>query len=72
MAKQYITFSSVTHAMKAKTVLRSHGIYTEMVKISQTKTQRGCGYRLLLDKNVQKALTVIKSHGIPLTDSGSQ
>ncbi len=72
MAKKYMMFPSITYALKAKNILRSHGIYADMVKTSQFKNQKGCGYSLIVNRNFEKALTVLRNNGIEITDIGSQ
>ncbi|MBQ7522338.1 MAG: DUF3343 domain-containing protein [Clostridia bacterium] len=68
MSKKYMMFPSITYAMKAKNILRSQGIYADMVKTSQFSTQKGCGYSLVFNRNFDKALAVLQKNGISITD----
>ena len=64
MAKKHIMFPSVTYAIRAKSVLRSNGIYADMIKTSKFPSQKGCGYSLIVHKDFDKAVSVLKKNGI--------
>ncbi len=59
-----IAQSSLTHAYKGESVLRSAGVSVQIVRLSAEKTLRGCGYGLSVrDNELQKALSLLKSRG---------
>ena len=64
MAKKQIMFPSVTYAIRAKSVLRSNGIYADMVKTSKSPSQKGCGYSLTVRKDFDKAVSILRKNGI--------
>ena len=41
MTKQFISVSSITYAMKAKSILRNYGIYADIVKTSKISDSKG-------------------------------
>lgn len=59
-----IAQSSLTHAYKGESILRSAGISVQIVRLSVEKTLRGCGYGLSIrDSELQKALAQLRSRG---------
>lgn len=64
MTKQFISVSSITYAMKAKSILRNYGIYADIVKTSKISDSKGCGYSLVLLKNTDKAISILKENNI--------
>lgn len=68
MSRQLIMVSSITYAMKAKSILKNKGIYVDISKTSKHSVQQGCGYGLILSKNVDKAVKILKENGIDILD----
>lgn len=64
MSRQLIIVSSITYAMKAKSILKSKGIYVDITKTSKYSVQQGCGYALILSKNVEQAIEILKNNNI--------
>ena len=64
MNKAIVKFSSVTYAMKAKSILRDYGIYVDIVKSPKYSKQARCSYSLILYKNIDKAVKLLKENGI--------
>ncbi|MEE1056998.1 MAG: DUF3343 domain-containing protein [Acutalibacteraceae bacterium] len=75
MSRQLIIVSSITYAMKAKSILKNKGIYVDITKTSKHSVQQGCGYGLILSKNVDRAVEILKENGINILgikDDGSE
>jgi len=64
MARQFISVSSITYAMKGKSILRNHGIYADIMKTSKINDQKGCGYSLVLVKRVDEAVKILQENNI--------
>lgn len=68
MSRQFIMVSSITYAMKAKSLLRDNGIYVDIIKTSKYSSQGGCSYSLVLYKNFDKAVEILKENDIDILD----
>lgn len=66
MSKQMIMVSSITYAIKAKSLLRNNGIYVDIIKTSKYKDQHGCGYSLIINKNLDKAISILNKNNIKI------
>ncbi len=66
MSRQFIMVTSITYAMKAKSILRDHGIYVDIVKSPKYSKQARCSYSLILYKNTEKAVKLLKENGIEI------
>ena len=64
MARQFIMVTSITYAMKAKSILKDYGIYVDIVKSPKYSKQARCSYSLILYKNIDKAVKLLKENGI--------
>lgn len=60
MGKPVIIINSVTHAMKAKSILSKHGIGSEVLKNRTSSLNEGCSYNLVVRGNVYKAEEILK------------
>ncbi len=59
-----IAQSSLTHAYKGESILRSAGVSVQIVRLSAERTQRGCGYGLSVrDSELQIALSLLRRSG---------
>ena len=62
-----IKCKSVTHAMKGKSVLKSHGITAAVEKTSSSFSSTGCVYSLIIpDTNIAYSLSILKHAKIVL------
>lgn len=66
MTRQFIMVQSVTYAMKAKALLRNSGIYADITKTSKHSAQKGCGYSLIINKDFDRAVKILKENGIKI------
>lgn len=55
MKKYIIEFSSITYALKAKTLLENRGIFAKISKKSNLN-QTGCGYVLVANCDIDKVI----------------
>lgn len=59
-----IAQSSLTYAYKGESILKASGIRVMVIKLSDQKTQRGCGYGLSVSENdLQRALSILRQRG---------
>ena len=61
-----IKLSSVTQAMKARDILRKHGINSKVHRIPAVKGQGACSYGLLINKNLIKAVEILRDNNIKI------
>ena len=66
MSRQFIMVSSITFAMKAKAILKNKGIYVDIVKSPKYYKQAKCSYSLVLYKDIDKAIRLLKENGIEI------
>lgn len=66
MSRQFIMVSSITYAMKAKSILKEKGIYVDIVKSPKYSKQAKCSYSLVLYKDAEKAVSLLKENGIEI------
>lgn len=55
MKKYMIEFSSITYALKAKTLLENKGIFAKISK-KNNLSQSGCGYVLIANCDIDKVM----------------
>ena len=61
-----ITFRSVTYAQRGEAALLSAGVRCSLGRAPRALEERGCGYRLSLDRmDVVRALEVLRGKQIP-------
>ncbi|MEE1282322.1 MAG: putative Se/S carrier-like protein [Acutalibacteraceae bacterium] len=68
MSRQFIMVSSITYAMKAKSILKNNGIYVDIVKSQKYSNKARCSYSLVLYRNLQKAVDLLKDSGIEILE----
>lgn len=68
MSRQFIMVSSITYAMKAKSILKNNGIYVDIVKSQKYSNKARCSYSLVLYRNLQKAVELLKDSGIEILE----
>lgn len=66
MSKQMIMVSSITYAMKAKSLLKNYNIYVDIIKTSKHTAQNGCGYSLIVNKDLDKVIEILKKNNIKI------
>lgn len=64
MEKQLIMFESITHAIKARDVLRNSGILTHLERTPMNLKVTSCGYSLYVPDNIEKAAEILNKHRI--------
>lgn len=63
--KNIITFVSVTHAMKARDLLRQHRIAANLMRTPAKLRQGSCGYSLVIPRRFAEAVQLIRDHKLP-------
>lgn len=66
MRKSYIKVNSVTHAIKAKNLLNSQGIYAQVVRNDKPDKREGCGYAVLVDGDLSRAETILRNNHVKI------
>ena len=60
-----ITFASMTNAMKAKELLRSHKIPARMIRTPAHLRRGSCGYSLVVPNRFTRAVELLQMKRIP-------
>lgn len=64
MKKELIVMTSITYAMKAKTMLNSMGFYCEIVRTPKNLGS-GCGYSIVIKDDPGEIASILSEHRIP-------
>ena len=67
MTYTLLSVSSVTYAMKGKSILNNMGRYAEIER-QDRNTRTGCGYMLRIKDDPALITGVLEKHGIKVTD----
>ena len=67
MANYYIHVGSITNAMRGRRVLEDQGIRAYLQRTTHPSDEDGCGYRLMVTVEPQRAVSVLKSNGVRVT-----
>lgn len=68
MERYIITTGTVTYAIKGKDILKRNGIKAKVERIMSGKGSSGCGYSIILDSDIDKALALLKDSGIKILE----
>ena len=61
-----IVMRSLTHAIKGKKLLYEYGIEAKVVKPDNSRTEKGCGYGISLDRSVaERANALLTENDLP-------
>lgn len=69
MRKLVIKLSSVTYALKAKSILSRHGVYAQVERNPHPQRNEGCGYRLIVPETNLDVLDVLKCERIKVLEA---
>ena len=64
MANHYIQVGSITNAMRGRRVLEAQGIRAYLQRTTHPTDTDGCGYRLLVTVDPQRAVRLLKDSGV--------
>lgn len=70
MSKSYIKVNSVTHAIKAKNLLNSQGIYAQVIRNDKPDKRDGCGYSVLVDGDIHRAEMILRNNHVKIIGIG--
>lgn len=70
MSKSYIKVNSVTHAIKAKNLLNSQGIYAQVIRNGKPDKRDGCGYAVLVDGDLSRARAILTNNHVKIIGIG--
>ncbi len=70
MSKNYIKVNSVTHAIKAKDILSLNGFHAHLKRYDKAGRNDGCGYQVVTDGDVLRAVEILKNNYIKLSGYG--
>lgn len=62
--EKFIKLSSTTEAMRAKNILRKYGIFSKVKKTTAGNSTSGCSFGIVISENNDKAIKILKEHGI--------
>ena len=71
MNGNFFEIGSITNAMKAKDVLRKHGIMSRIRRIADFTDRKGCGYGLHVPGNAELALPLLLDAGVRIKNGSS-
>ena len=64
-----IKLSSVTYALKARDTLKLKGVRSTVEKNPRPKMKEGCSYILYVYNAPKDTISLLESHGIPVTEA---
>ena len=64
MGNYYIHVGSITNAMRGRRLLETQGIRAFLQRSATPKDTDGCGYRLLITVEPQRAIAILQDHGV--------
>ena len=64
MGNHYIHVGSITNAMRGRQILETNGIRSYLQRMTHGADREGCGYRLLVTKDVQRAQRILQEGGV--------
>lgn len=64
MNDNLIMFTSVTHTMRSRDILKKYNINSKVVRTPIHIKIRSCGYSLFVPKDLDRALQILRSNGI--------
>ena len=66
MPQYWISFRSLTHAQSASRILERKGLTATVTRLPQGVSPKGCGYALILRRQPETALQLIREAHIPI------
>lgn len=64
MEKAIFLVGSVTNAMRGKALLEQQGMTAQVQRVLHGQDQNGCGYRLLVSGDSERAMTILERAGL--------
>ncbi len=68
MKRYTITTGTVTYAIKGKEILKRNGFKAHVERIMSGKGSSGCGYSIIIEKDIENALALLKNAGIKILE----
>ena len=63
-----ITTGTVTYAIKGRDLLRKKGINAKIERITSDKGSAGCGYSIIINGDVNEAVSILRSGGVKILE----
>ena len=63
-----ITTGTVTYAIKGRDLLRKKGINAKIERITSGKGSAGCGYSIIINGDVNEAVSILRSSGVKILE----
>lgn len=60
----YIKIGSITNAQRARSALHAASVKASIKRLEKPKPGEGCGYMLVLNSDLSKALRILDKNGI--------
>lgn len=67
MNTSIIALTSITYAMRAKTLINSYGYYCEIERTPKDLS-KGCGYSIRVKNDINQILSILQTHEIKYKD----
>ena len=62
-----IKLSSVTQALRAKDILKGHGIRSKVVRITAFRGKGSCSYGLKIENRLNDAVSILRNNNIKVS-----
>lgn len=66
MGKQLIMVTSITYAMKGKSILSNYAIAADIERTPKTGGEKSCGYSLYVPRKIDEAIEILQNEGIKI------
>lgn len=64
MGNHYVYVGSITNAMRGRYILEAQGVRSFLQRTPTPAEDEGCGYRLLITSDVQRAVALLRENGV--------
>jgi hypothetical protein len=64
MTKEYILLNTITNALHAKEILEKNGFKVNLSRLPREAAGNGCGYCIHVNRDIEKAIGVLKNAGV--------
>ena len=61
-----IATGTVTHAIRARDLLRKNGFSAKIERIDNVEERIGCGYTVVIEKDLSKAKEILQNGGVKI------
>ncbi|MBQ7504126.1 MAG: DUF3343 domain-containing protein [Ruminococcus sp.] len=62
-----VKLSSLTSALRAKDILKYHGIFSKVTRIPSSSGKGNCSYGLKINNKIQEAVSILRENNIKVS-----